>query len=65
MSSEKDQQDPPSQAGPSTAQHITGAPETGTFTTDLPPSGNTPADGSSNAGINANGGNRVEGDDEV
>jgi hypothetical protein len=43
----------PTPAGSSSNQHVTGAPETGTFTTDEAPTGDTPAHGSSNAGINS------------
>lgn len=39
-------------AGSSTDQHVTGAPETGTFLTDQAPSADTQAHGSSNAGVN-------------
>ena len=46
-------------AGPSTDQHITGGPEEGTFVTDEKP-GYTPANGSSNAGINETKANRQE-----
>jgi hypothetical protein len=46
--------------GSSTEQHITGSAETGTFITDEPPTGDTPAHGSNNAGINATGANRVQ-----
>jgi hypothetical protein len=45
-------------AGSSTDQHVTGADETATFPTDEAPTADTPAHGSSNAGINAAGGNR-------
>ena len=44
-------------AGGDTDQHITGHDEDGTFQTDLPP-GTTPANGSSNAGINSTHANR-------
>ena len=47
-----------SSAGPSTDQNITGDPETGEFTTDKPPTTTTPANGSSNIGINTRHGNR-------
>jgi hypothetical protein len=47
------QDDAPTNAGSSTDQHITGAPETGTFTVDEAPAGDTPSHGSSNAGLNA------------
>ncbi len=40
-------------AGSSTDQHITGAPETGEFLTDQAPTPTTPAHGSGNAGVNA------------
>jgi len=46
--------------GSSTEQHITGAEETGTFVTDEPPTGATPAHGSSNAGINERRANRPD-----
>jgi hypothetical protein len=54
----------PTNAGSSTDQHVTGAPETGTFTTDKAPTADTPVHGSSNAGINVTRANRVstEGD---
>jgi hypothetical protein len=38
-------------AGSSTDQHISGAAETGTFTTDEAPTGDTPAHGRSDDGI--------------
>jgi len=47
-------------AGNITDQHITGAPETGTFPTDEPPTADTPVHGSSNADINAVGANRPD-----
>ena len=47
-------------AGSSTDQHITGEPETAQFPTDAEPTGDTPADGSSNAGINQRDGNAPE-----
>lgn len=46
-------------AGGSTDQHITGSRETGTFLTDEPPTADTPADGSTNAGLNTAGGRTV------
>ncbi|GAB2576366.1 hypothetical protein Aab01nite_13150 [Paractinoplanes abujensis] len=49
-----------SNAGPSTDQHITGAPETDPFPTDNPPGSATPATGSSNKGVNATRANRGE-----
>ena len=39
-------------AGSSTDVHVTGSDEEGTFTTDKPPTADTPSDGSSNEGIN-------------
>lgn len=39
-------------AGPSTDQHVTGEPETGTFQTDRAPTADTPVHGSSNSGLN-------------
>ena len=45
-------------AGSLADQHITGAAETGTFTTDEAPTADTPAHGSSNVGVNATGANR-------
>jgi len=50
-------------AGASTDQHVTDAPETGTFTTDEPPRSDTPADGSSNVGVNETRANRRARDD--
>jgi len=47
-------------AGSSTDQHITGQPETGEFPTDKEPVGDTPADGSTNAGVNETKANRQE-----
>ncbi|XVV10619.1 hypothetical protein ACQP2X_38120 [Actinoplanes sp. CA-131856] len=38
--------------GASTDQHVTGVEETGEFTTDKPPTDTTPADGSTNVGVN-------------
>ena len=40
-------------AGSSSDQNVTGEPETGTFQTDTAPTADTPAHGSSNAGLNA------------
>jgi len=48
------------EAGSSTDQYVSGAAETGTFTTDETPTADTPADGSTNAGINATGANRQQ-----
>jgi hypothetical protein len=55
----------PAGAGSSTEQHVTGAEETGTFITDQAPTADTPADGSTNAGINAAEGTRRQGTDEA
>jgi hypothetical protein len=52
-----------SMAGSSTDQHVSGAAETGTFTTDQAPTDDTPSHGSSNAGINATRANRTESPD--
>jgi hypothetical protein len=49
-------------AGSSTDQDVTGTPETGDFTTDREP-GYSPVEGSSNAGVNATGGNRIDPED--
>ncbi|MEU8813278.1 hypothetical protein [Actinoplanes sp. NPDC048796] len=46
--------------GASTDQHVTGVEETGEFTTDKPPTDTTPADGSTNAGINETSANAQE-----
>ena len=54
-----------SQAGGSTDQHITGPDETGTFTDDLRPTGDTPIHGSSNAGVNTTAANRVQSEREL
>jgi hypothetical protein len=51
--------------GSSTDQHVTGAPETGTFLTDQAPTAGTPAHGSGNAGVNATGGNRTDSTDDI
>ncbi|WIM92618.1 hypothetical protein ACTOB_004570 [Actinoplanes oblitus] len=45
-------------AGASTDQHISGLEEEGAFQTDEPPTSATPADGSTNAGINRSAANR-------
>jgi hypothetical protein len=52
------QDDATSIAGRKTGQHVSGAAEPGTFITDEPPTGDTPAHGSTNAGINELGANR-------
>jgi hypothetical protein len=49
----------PAEFGSMTDQHVTGSEETGTFITDEAPTADTPAHGSSNAGINATGANRA------
>jgi hypothetical protein len=48
------------EAGSIADQHVTGTDETGTFTTDEPPTADTPAHGSSNAGVNELDGNRTD-----
>jgi hypothetical protein len=50
--------------GASTDQHISGIEEEGTFITDEPPTSTTPANGSSNAGINELKANRQEPEQE-
>ena len=62
MSTSAHQNDPEfrEDAGSSVDQHITGAPETGSFTTDEPPGSGTPAHGSSNEVFNAADGNDVD-----
>jgi hypothetical protein len=52
-------------AGSSTEEHITGAAETGKFTTDEAPTADTPAHGSSNAGFNAVGASRTDSTDDA
>jgi hypothetical protein len=52
-------------AGNSTDVHVTGTPETSTFVTDEPPTADTPADGSSNAGVNETGANRPDSTDAI
>jgi hypothetical protein len=47
-------------AGSSTDQHVTGRDEDGKFQTDKEPVADTPADGSTNAGINETKANRPE-----
>jgi hypothetical protein len=61
MSTSAHQNDPESRedAGSSADQHITGAPETGSFLTDEPP-GDTPAHGSSNVVFNEAEGNHPD-----
>jgi hypothetical protein len=62
MSSSADEgagtEDFPAGVGSSTDQHVTGSAEDGAFITDKAPAADTPAHGSSNAGINATGANR-------
>ncbi len=53
-------EDDTTDAGSSTDQHVGGAPETGTFLEDTPTEAATPVHGSSNAGVNAVGGTRVD-----
>jgi hypothetical protein len=58
------QDDATSIAGRKTGQHVSGAAEPGTFVTDDPPTADTPAHGSTNAGINKLGANRPDPDDD-
>jgi hypothetical protein len=55
----------PASRGSSAEQHVTGAEETGDFLTDKAPTADTPAHGSSNAGINAVAANRTEHTDDA
>ncbi|MDP9815410.1 hypothetical protein [Spirilliplanes yamanashiensis] len=52
-------------AGSSTDQHVTGPDETGVFTDDQRPTGDTPIHGSSNAGVNDTAANRVASEREL
>ena len=47
-------------AGSSADQHVTGSGEEGDFITDETPTGDTPANGSGNAGVNDTRANRQE-----
>jgi hypothetical protein len=47
-------------AGSETDQYVSGTAETGDFITDKPPAADTPSHGSSNAGVNETGANRVD-----
>ncbi|HEY0530593.1 MAG TPA: hypothetical protein VGD29_03235 [Actinoplanes sp.] len=58
MTRETDRDAKSENAGASTDQYITGRPETGDFIVDQPPTSTTPAQGSSNKGINDTRGNR-------
>src|SRR4051812_13233925 len=51
-------------AGSHTDQYVTGTQETGTFITDEEPTADTPAHGSSNAGMNAIAANRTDSPDD-
>jgi hypothetical protein len=51
-------------AGRKTGQHVSQAAEPETFTTDEPPTADTPAHGSTNAGINKLSANRPDAADE-
>jgi hypothetical protein len=51
-------------AGASTDQYVTGSTETGDFLTDKAPASDTPANGSSNAGVNSTRANRVDVEDD-
>jgi hypothetical protein len=57
-----DEKDINRDAGSLADQYVTGTEETGDFITDKEPTADTPADGSSNAGINATHANRVDDD---
>jgi hypothetical protein len=52
-------------AGSSTDQYVTGRPEEGAFLTDRAPTADTPADGSTNAGVNATRANRPNTDTDT
>ncbi|MFI1992059.1 hypothetical protein [Actinoplanes sp. NPDC020271] len=52
------------ESGAGTDQHVSGPDETGTFPTDEEPAADTPAHGSSNAGINQSHANRPPSDDD-
>jgi hypothetical protein len=52
-------------AGRKTGQHVSQAAEPETFTTDEPPTADTPVHGSTNAGINKLSANRPDAADEV
>jgi hypothetical protein len=60
MTSEDSRDDVTETAGASTDQHITGGGETGRSIVDQPPAATTPAEGSSNKGINDTRANREE-----
>jgi hypothetical protein len=59
------QDDATSIAGRKTGQHVSRAAEPGTFITDEPPTADTPAHGSTNAGINELGANRTDPADDA
>ncbi len=63
--SDADRDDATVDSGSSTDQHVTGHPETGTFTVDEPPTGGTPAHGSSNKVFNEADGNNADRTDDV
>ena len=52
-------------AGGSTDQHISGSEEEATFLTDEPPTSTTPANGSSNRGINKVHANREDVEEDL
>lgn len=52
-------------AGASADQYVTGSEEEGDFITDKAPAADTPASGSSNAGVNAEHANRVDADPDA
>jgi len=55
----------PTLAGAGTDQHISGLEEEGTFQTDEPPTSTTPANGSSNQGINKVHANREDVEEDL
>jgi hypothetical protein len=60
MTSEPRPDDVTETAGASTDQHVTGTGEEGEFLTDRPPTSKTPANGSSNKGINTTEANKQQ-----
>jgi hypothetical protein len=59
-----DEQERVENAGAGTDQYPDNTPETGDFITDRAPRADTPASGSSNAGVNATHANRTDDDPE-
>jgi len=52
-------------SGGSTDQHVSGLEEEGTFLTDQPPTSTTPANGSSNQGVNKLHANRQDVEEDL